>query len=72
MYEKNSDSVTRRHAQIAFDIGCGSASAYLCGAAGFVSGGVALVGCATFLSILCNLPNTEESMKSACREAGAC
>jgi hypothetical protein len=59
-------------AQIAFDIGCGSASAYLCGLSGLVSGGVALVACATFLSILCNLPNTEESMKSACREAGAC
>lgn len=59
-------------AQIAFDIGCGAASAYICAATGIATGGVALVGCATFLGILCNLPNTEESMKSACSQAGAC
>lgn len=58
--------------QVAWDIGCNAASPYICGAAGIASGGVGLVACATFLSLLCNLPNTEENAKSVCNEAGAC
>lgn len=58
--------------QLAWDIGCNAASPYICGAAGIASGGVGLVACATFLSLLCNLPNTEENADWVCNEAGAC
>lgn len=58
--------------QLSWDIGCSAASPYICGAAGVASGGVGLVACATFLSLLCNLPNTEENADWVCNEAGAC
>lgn len=58
--------------QLAWDIGCSAASPYICGAAGIASGGVGLVACATFLSLLCNLPNTEANADTVCNEAGAC
>ncbi|WP_135854137.1 halocin C8-like domain-containing protein [Halorussus salinus] len=58
--------------QLGWDIGCSYASPYICGAAGIASGGVGLVACATFVSLLCNLPNTEENADWVCNEAGAC
>ncbi|WP_135825305.1 halocin C8-like domain-containing protein [Halorussus ruber] len=58
--------------QVAWDLGCNAASPYICGAAGIASGGVGLVACATFLSLLCNLPNTESNAEWVCNEAGAC
>ncbi|WP_276302450.1 halocin C8-like domain-containing protein [Halorussus lipolyticus] len=58
--------------RLAWDIGCSAASPYICGATGVATGGVGLVACATFLSLLCNLPNTEDNADWVCNEAGAC